>query len=144
LEIGQRLVQLRTERGLTQEQLAELLNMSRSTYAQYEVDRRTPDADTIKLLADFFDVTTDYLLGRTDTPNRAENLPLLKPKDEREIAKDLESMLNSLNSETGMAAYDNDLDPEDMELLKASLETSMRLAKQMAKKKFTPKKYRKE
>lgn len=59
---GQKLVDLRTIRGLTQEQLSKMLNMSRSTYAQYEVNRRTPDAETIKVLATFFNVTTDYLL----------------------------------------------------------------------------------
>lgn len=71
-------------------------------------------------------------------------LPSLTAKDEREIAKDLESMLNSLDVENGMAAYNDPEDEEDRELLKASLLTSMRLAKQIAKKKFTPKKYRKE
>ena len=60
--LGQRLVKLRTKRGLTQEQLSKMLNMSRSTYAQYEVDRRTPNAETIKMFATFFNTTTDYLL----------------------------------------------------------------------------------
>lgn len=72
------------------------------------------------------------------------NLPLLTPKDEREIAKDLEAMLDALDNQSGMAAYNDSEDDEDRELLKASLEYSMRLAKQLAKKKFTPKKYRKE
>ena len=73
-----------------------------------------------------------------------DGLPALTPKDEAEIARDLEAMLSSLDSKNGMAAYNDPEDDEDRELLKASLETSMRLAKQMAKKKFTPKKYRKE
>lgn len=63
--LGKRLVELRTKRGLTQEQVAKMLGMSRSTYAQYEVDRRTPDAQTIKTLATFFNVSTDYLLDHT-------------------------------------------------------------------------------
>ncbi|WP_425057659.1 hypothetical protein SCACP_21790 [Sporomusa carbonis] len=71
-------------------------------------------------------------------------LPPLTPKDEREIAKDLEAMLNALDDKSGMAAYNDPEDEEDRELLRASLEYSMRLAKQLAKKKFTPKKYRKE
>jgi transcriptional regulator with XRE-family HTH domain len=66
--LGQKLVNLRTTRGLTQEQLSKMLKMSRSTYAQYEVDRRIPDAETIKVLATFFNVTTDYLLDhKADT-----------------------------------------------------------------------------
>lgn len=80
---------------------------------------------------------------------KAENksssvLPPLTPKDEREIAKDLENMINLLDDKNGMAAYNDPEDEEDRELLKASLLTSMRLAKQIAKKKYTPKKYRKE
>ncbi|BBB91016.1 MAG TPA: helix-turn-helix transcriptional regulator [Methylomusa anaerophila] len=71
-------------------------------------------------------------------------LPPLSSKDEREIAKDLEAMLTSLDDKSGMAAFNEPEDEEDRELLKASLEYSMRLAKQIAKKKFTPKKHRKE
>ncbi|CQR71648.1 transcriptional repressor DicA [Sporomusa ovata DSM 2662] len=74
----------------------------------------------------------------------SKTLPPLTPKDEREIAKDLEAMLAALDDKSGMAAYNDPEDEEDKELLRASLEYSMRLAKQMAKKKFTPKKYRKE
>lgn len=78
------------------------------------------------------------------TLDLANILPSLTPKDERQIAKDLEAMLNDLDDKNGMAAYNDPDDEEDRELLKASLLTSMRLAKQIAKKKFTPKKYRKE
>jgi len=66
--LGKRLVILRNKRGLTQEQIAVILKMSRSTYAQYEVDRRKPDYDTLKMFADYFGVSTDYLLGLTDNP----------------------------------------------------------------------------
>jgi len=55
-------------------------------------------------------------------------------------------MINNLDTKDGYAAYDghsmDDMDEEDRELLKASLENSLRLAKRMAKQKFTPKKYR--
>jgi len=67
--LGERLAQLRKERDLTQEQLAKIFNMSRSTYAQYEVDRRHPDYNTLKMIAEYFNVSTDYLLGRTDDPS---------------------------------------------------------------------------
>ena len=66
--LGYRLKVLRNNKGLTQEQLAKVFNMSRSTYAQHEVDRRNPDYETLNLFADFFNVTTDFLLGRTDDP----------------------------------------------------------------------------
>ena len=75
--LGQKLVELRAIRGLTQEQLSKMLNMSRSTYAQYEVDRRTPDTETIKVLATFFNVTIDYLLDyESDAVLRASEATL--------------------------------------------------------------------
>jgi len=72
-------------------------------------------------------------------------LSALSPKEERDIARDLERMLSNLESQEAMSFYDGEpLDEESKELLRISLENSMRLAKQMSKKKFTPKKYREE
>lgn len=74
-------------------------------------------------------------------------LPELTSKDERDIQKNLQKIIDDLNSEDGYAAFDGntlaDMDEEDRELLIASLENSLRLAKRIAKQKFTPKKYRK-
>lgn len=66
--LGERLVELRKQKGLTQEEFSSSLNISRGTYAQYEIERRQPDYDTLKKIADFFKVSIDYLLGRTDNP----------------------------------------------------------------------------
>ncbi len=63
--LGKRLLYLRNKRELTQEELAKIFCMSRSTYAQYEVDRRKPDYDTLQRIADYFKVSTDFLLGHT-------------------------------------------------------------------------------
>lgn len=70
----------------------------------------------------------------------------INDKDERDIARDLERMMSGLDSNSAMAFYgeEMDLDEEERELLRASMEQTLRLAKQLAKKKFTPKKYRKE
>jgi len=62
---SQRLVDLRQKKGLTQEELAQMVNMSRSALSLYELSRREPDFTTLGKLADFFEVSTDYLLGRT-------------------------------------------------------------------------------
>ncbi len=63
---NQRLVQLREENNLTQKKLAEIIHMNNRTINHYETGIREPDFDTLIMLADFFDVSTDYLLGRTE------------------------------------------------------------------------------
>ena len=85
-------------------------------------------------------VTTDYLLGRTDTPQFTR-------KDERDVQKILEEMTQGLNNKNELAFLKNggqEIDPEDAELLSASLENVIRQSKLIAKQKFTPKKYRKD
>ncbi|MBP3950301.1 helix-turn-helix domain-containing protein [Bacillus suaedae] len=66
--LSSRLSALRKNRNLTQADQAKVLGIARTTYAMYEQGNREPDYDTLKKLADFFDVDTDYLLGRTDKP----------------------------------------------------------------------------
>lgn len=63
---SKRLMQLREELGLTRKDVAEKLSIDQTTYGKYELDKRQPDYDTLQSLASFFNVTTDYLLGRTD------------------------------------------------------------------------------
>lgn len=78
-------------------------------------------------------MTPERIMGWEDKPD----LPALTARDERSIQKHLESVLNDrMHGEEPMS-------DGDKELIRASLEKSMRLAKQMAKQKFTPKKYRK-
>ena len=57
---------LRKSFGITQEELANELNISRSTIGMYESGSREPDYETLGLIADYFNVDTDYLLGRTN------------------------------------------------------------------------------
>lgn len=65
-ELGARLAGLREEKKLTQKKLANLLNMSGGTISNYENGVHSPDPCTLCRLADFYGVTTDYLLGRTN------------------------------------------------------------------------------
>jgi len=63
MSLGKRIKQLREEKGLSQREMAKLLNIGSSTIGMYETDKRNPDYDTLKVFAEFFNVTTDYLLG---------------------------------------------------------------------------------
>ncbi|MCJ7840540.1 helix-turn-helix domain-containing protein [Lederbergia sp. NSJ-179] len=64
--LGKRLKKLRNEQGLTQEQLGKIINVTKVSISGYENGNRTPDTETLQSLADYFEVSTDYLLGRTD------------------------------------------------------------------------------
>ena len=64
--IGQRIKDLREERGLKQIELAGKMKVSTSALSDWESGKRKPDHDSLIILADFFDVTTDYILGRED------------------------------------------------------------------------------
>lgn len=62
----ERLKSLRKEAGLTQKELAEQLGIKQPTYTQWELGRRSPSSETLEKFANFFNVSTDYLLGNSD------------------------------------------------------------------------------
>lgn len=64
---GDRLKSLRETRGISQKELAEGLNVSDVMVSMYEQDKKKPSLDTIAKMADYFNVTVDYLLGLEDT-----------------------------------------------------------------------------
>ena len=65
MSFGKRLKSLRDEYHVYQKQLADYLNVSLGTISGYEKDQNLPDASTLRQLADFFNVSCDYLLERT-------------------------------------------------------------------------------
>lgn len=65
-----RLLALRKSKNLTQKQLAAELQMSELAIQHYESQRRKPAFDVLIALADYFDVSLDYLVGRSDDPTR--------------------------------------------------------------------------
>ncbi len=71
-----RIKQLRQERGLKQEELAKEFGIAQQTISNYEKGIREPDITTLKKMADFFDVSLDFLLGKTDIKTPIETLAL--------------------------------------------------------------------
>lgn len=72
---GQRLKNLREERGISQRELGEIIGISKGAVYYYESDGRAPDIVTLKKISDCFNVSADYLLGRT---NARTKKPLLR------------------------------------------------------------------
>ena len=64
-----RLKELRTEKGMTQNEVAKVIGYSSLSYARYEKGEREPDINTLCKLADYFEVSVDYLIGRTVQEN---------------------------------------------------------------------------
>jgi len=62
----ERIRNLRIDNGYTQQQVADYLNVRQNTYSQYEIGVLRYPVDVIMKLADFYGVSVDYLLGRTD------------------------------------------------------------------------------
>lgn len=78
--LADRIQQLRREHGLSQEQLAEKLNVSRQAVSKWESAQAQPELDKIIALSELFCVTTDYLLkGSRGTPPEAGSAPARRP-----------------------------------------------------------------
>ncbi|NBI08819.1 XRE family transcriptional regulator [Colidextribacter sp. OB.20] len=69
-ELSERLKMLRKERRLKQREMAEQFGLALNSYQAYEYATRTPDLRGLIALADFFDVSLDYLVGRSDERER--------------------------------------------------------------------------
>jgi len=106
---GIRLKQIRLYKNLTQEQLGKLLNVTNVGVSKWESNERFPDKDTLIKIADYFDVSIDYLLCRTDNPDAKVYTATI---DGNHIEIELEK------------SYPYDLTPEEVQelinLLKAS------------------------
>ena len=138
--IGDRVKRLRKEKKLTQKALGEKVGISRSYLADIEGNRYNPSADTIKSLATALNVDVNYFLTDDET-----QLPLLTLKDEKDIAKDLEDIMNKLESQSDGPLYFNgdELDEDDRDLFRDALSVALRTVKIKNKEKYTPKKYKK-
>ena len=67
---GERLKLLRKSKKLTQKQMSEFINSTEKCYQNYEINRSTPHFVTLIFFADYFDVSLDYLVGRSDIKER--------------------------------------------------------------------------
>lgn len=68
--MGRRIKECRNKLGISQEELAEMLGMKRTNIANYEAGRVVPPGNILVKLSDIFGVSTDYILGLSDSPNK--------------------------------------------------------------------------
>ena len=138
-EILERIETLRKMAGISQYKLAKDLNIPPTTYGTWIQKDRPPKVDRLNIIAEYFNVSTDYLMNG-DTKD--EWKPELTAKDEKDIKQAIEDFKNKLS--TAGVMYDGEpLDDETKDAVLAAVELAERTARLAAKEKFTPKKYKK-
>lgn len=134
--VGERIAHLLNEKHMTQRELSSIINVTEVTVGRYVNDTREPKGSTLRDIASALEVSTDFLLN---------GITVLNKKDEKDISKKLNNILSEMEND-GALMFDGeflDMDEESRELLKSSLENTLRLAKKLAKEKYTPNKYKK-
>ncbi|HBJ2602760.1 TPA: helix-turn-helix domain-containing protein [Clostridium botulinum] len=148
--LGERIKEERLARKMTQTDLGNICGVTKYTISLYESGKSTPNDDIKNTLANYFKVSMDYLLGRTDIKTTYETAsnsksdsynPELNSKDKRDIEKMTDKFLEGL--EGGAMLNGEILDSSDLELFKQAVKNGLEYAKISNKKKYTPKKYRK-
>ena len=128
---------LRKQHNLSQKEIGNIFHASQNTVSQWENGTRKPSYDIIQEIADYFDVSVDYLLGRQ------EQLPELNNKDKREIQEILDDTEQQLLSQDGLMFDGSPATDEDVQKIIMAMKMGMEMIKKENKAKFTPRKYRK-
>lgn len=125
-----RLKAMRKERKETQEDIARLLKVQRTTVGEYERGNIRPPMDKMKVLADHFEVSVDYLMGNTNFQTAEER----NEESPNDVSKAMKKILEDLQKNQHAIMFDGEvLDDESRELLISSLEQSLRMGKIMQK-----------
>lgn len=130
---GDRLKSLRKALGLTQKELGDKLNVSGRVIGYYESNDRFPDKETLTDIADFFDVSVDYLLGRSDAKNNSSIAKI--DETEKDIEELLEDTMAQILDQKGLMLNGQIVDDDDLVLLRNAIKNGIELAKTMQKSK---------
>lgn len=134
--------QLLQKYGVSTYKVAKETGIAQSVFSSWKNGVSTPKPDKLIKIANYFGVSVDYLMtGKEET--RSE--PQLTPKDERDIAKDMENIIQKLrNNESGPASYDGEpISEGDIDLLAGQIELMIRRLKVINKEKYNPNKNKK-
>ncbi|HLT85902.1 MAG TPA: helix-turn-helix transcriptional regulator [Georgenia sp.] len=124
VSFGKKLKQLRREKRITQMDLAKILEVDNTTISKWESDIYEPEMTAIKKIADYFNVSIDYLLGRTDDPNP-------HTYDEKEAEKAFQKAIAAMKKE-----------PHDKEYAMKKIREFMQIVvPELTGKKLTPGEY---
>ncbi|ADF59164.1 MULTISPECIES: helix-turn-helix domain-containing protein [Bacillus subtilis group] len=139
MTVGQRIKAIRKERKLTQVQLAEKANLSRSYLADIERDRYNPSLSTLEAVAGALGIQVSAIVGE-ETLIKEEQAEY-NSKEEKDIAKRMEEIRKDLEKSDGLSFSGEPMSQEAVESLMEAMEHIVRQT-QRINKKYTPKKYR--
>ena len=88
-----KLKELRLQKGLSQKELSNTLKIEYQNYNKYELDKNEPNIETLKKIADFYDVSIDFLVGRA----RPFDFPIIATEEQKNVIKTI-LQLNSINT----------------------------------------------
>lgn len=126
--LGEKLKKLRNEKELTQKEIANILGVPRGTYAHYEVNKRTPDYNLLRETAEYFHVSLDYLLDRTDQRDGT-----LIENHKQDIEIDIKALLDKLEYNKELKIDGNPASPEAIEALVDAIKFGLEQAKKRNK-----------
>lgn len=116
MKFGDRLKSLRMMNNLSQTDFGKILNKSANNISQYETGKREPDLETLKIISDYFKVSLDYLLGKTDDPLPVRDVDQ-DLHDEHDYNKELDAFLNDDEMSSMFYDYKNWTEEEKRNLL---------------------------
>lgn len=140
VDFGKRLKECRTSKGLRQTDLGKKIGVSGQVISNLERGYTTGSSpEMIRKIANALDVSVEYLTGNEFLDRYA-----LNNKDKRNIAKTLDTLMEQIeNNENEPLNYNGEeVDPEDMELLKDAIGIALKRIKKKNKEKYTPNKYK--
>lgn len=128
------------ERKMTQRDFAKAVGVSAATANEWLKGKKMPLMGRIDTICSVLSIDRSDLMAAP----AAAPPPGLTARDERDIERRLDAIMNDLSPGSGLAFYDGkELTEKERDLLRISLKNSMELVRSMAKERFTPKKYKK-
>lgn len=133
------------EYGVTTYQVAKATGISTASFSGWKQGKWNFKQDKLQKIADYFGVPLSYLITGNMEEEIKEKSPELTARDEKDIAKDLEKLMEKLNNkEDGPASFEGtDIPEEDQELFAGQLELMLRKLKVINKEKYNPNKNKK-
>ena len=133
------------EKGLTAYRVAKETGVTQSTLSDWKRGRSTPKTENMKKIADFLIVSVDYLMTGNEPSSAGTTSSKLTARDERDIAKDLNAIMEKIQSgEDAPLRYNGqEIDERSLYLLKSAIEMSLRDLKAINKENYNPRKNKK-